>query len=105
MCHGDIVDRISGINGYANICNNGKKEMMRIPSGFKSPREKYQVCKWEVKNDFQKRNKISFFFILQGAFFCHNDEVSKQASAAFPIRRVCVDGKVTVVNNVSGLSL
>ena len=49
MCHGDIVDRISGINDYANICNNGKKEMMKIPSGFKSPREKYQVCKWEVK--------------------------------------------------------
>ena len=48
VCHGDIVDRISGINGYANICNNGKKEMMKVPSGFKSPREKYQVCKWEV---------------------------------------------------------
>ena len=53
MCHGDIVDRISGINGYANICNNGKKEMMKVPSGFKSPREKYQVCKWEVKKDLK----------------------------------------------------
>ena len=55
----------------------------------------------------KKRFKIKhfIFYILQGAFFCHNDEVSKQASAAFPIRRVCVDGKVTVVNNISGLSL
>ena len=103
MCHGDIVEKISGIKEYAKVCNNGKKELMKVPSGFKSPRENYQICSWEVKYRIKILPRCTNF--SQGKFFCHNDEVSKQTSAAFPIRRVCVDGKVKVINDINGLAL
>ena len=74
------------MSGYAKVCNDGKVELMKVPSDYKSPREGYRLCSW------------------QGRTACHNDEVSRE-SGAFPIKRVCVDGNIKVINDITGLTL
>ena len=48
VCHKDIAETISGIKGYAKVCNDGQVELMKVPLGYESPRKKYQVCFWKV---------------------------------------------------------
>ena len=48
VCHKDIAETISGITGYAKVCNDGKVELMKVPVGYVSPRKNFKVCFWEV---------------------------------------------------------
>ena len=74
---------------------------MKVPAEYESPRTKYQVCFWEVIT-FLKAN-LNLIMIFQGNYICHQDEVEE--SGGFPIKRICIDGKVKVFNKVTRLYL
>ena len=56
VCHKDIAETISGITGYAKVCNDGKVELMKVPVGYVSPRKNFKVCLWEVRIFFLNQN-------------------------------------------------